>query len=85
MNLLKFAHRWRVVHNCSSGCADCKEFDAEVHDEVDKAARAARAAKWYNDRVGVLEDIYVRLGEHAAQGRLDSDVWYKITRLRQDG
>lgn len=30
----------------------------------------------------ILERIYRRLGEHAAQGRLDSDVWYAITKVK---
>jgi hypothetical protein len=84
MNLIALAARWRAVHNCH-GCELCKDYDENIGLEVEKAELAAKNAVWYNKHVGLLEEIYYRLGEHCAQGRLDSDVWYKITRLRHAG
>ena len=73
---------WREKYN---HMAQLQEAERRLALLVQMNERLTDQQMWYNERVGVLEDIYYRLGEHVSQGRLDSDVWYKLTRLRHDG
>jgi len=45
----------------------------------------AKNAAWYNESKAKLMQVLYRLREHSAQGRLDSDVAYMLSRIKLNG